>query len=469
MSEGPHSSGTAAQSAGFDRRQFLTAAGVVGGSFLAGAGTTALLSDCIDTAGGTGGKPVKIGAVYGASGMTDALDPGLGRASVAAATLAVDVLNDEGGIDGRTVELEVRDYGSDPRQTVGNLVREFGADAMIGLTSSGVALETAPTIEGLGVPFILTDIGTPYVTEWDADSYGDYYESGDGRAAGKHNVFRTNANTSTNTYAMASFARENLDVSRVAYLGPDSVYGHQVWAYFRAYANGLGADYDYVAEAFPAPGTGDMATEIEAVADADPDLVVTAFWSGDAVTFVRQATERGLFDQVDDVFDTLGADPRVFETLGDTMPEGIHYSTWYWHSAFDNRYNDRLLEAWEKEYRLTYRVQAESNVIGIPPFAGGSTWAALFLYKQAIEAAGGTDPDDIIAELEGASFRQDPRGPVTIDAESHQATAPMVIGETSRDDDVPYDGVGLEPSQTYTLDRSTAKTLLGGSGLPPGV
>jgi branched-chain amino acid transport system substrate-binding protein len=44
-----------------------------------------------------------------------------------------------------------------------------------------------------------------------------------------------------------------------------------------------------------------------------------------------------------------------------------------------------------------------------------------------------------------------------------------VIGESSFDADVPYDGVGQVNTQTYTLDRETSMELLDGSGLPPGL
>jgi branched-chain amino acid transport system substrate-binding protein len=91
------------------------------------------------------------------------------------------------------------------------------------------------------------------------------------------------------------------------------------------------------------------------------------------------------------------------------------------------------------------------------------------MYKKAIEAAGSTNEDDIISELEGITIDNDPRGPTTISSETHQATAPCVIGETSFDVDVPYDGAGLANTQTYTLSREESLELLEGSGLGPGI
>jgi len=192
--------------------------------------------------------------------------------------------------------------------------------------------------------------------------------------------------------------------------------------------------------------------------------VFTSFWGGDAVTFVQQATQQGLFEQATDVFDTLGADPTVFQALGGSMPEGVNYSSWYWHSTYDNENNRSFLDAWNEEY-------ADTDTIGIPSFTGPSAWSALWMYKKAMENAGSTDPGDFIPELEGMEFGDDPRGTITVDADSHQAQAPTIIGTTSTDDDVPYDGVGLQPSESLSVDRSTLSDLLSGAetDLPPGV
>lgn len=436
-----------------NRRRFLAAAG--GGATFASAG-------CIGDYLGSDSDTVHIGAVFLLSGVAEVL----GRGSEASARVGADAVNEAGGILDMDVEMTFLDHEGDADRASRNfqsLVQEDDADALIGLTSSGVTLGSASTVAELGVPYTLTDIGTPYVTEHDYDSYGNFYEEDDGLAAGIDNLFRLNANTSVNTYAMAKFAMEELDgIQRVANLGPDYAYGHQCWDYFQAYADGLGADFEYVASEFPSLGAGDMTPQINSIMDADPDLVFTSFWGGDTTTFVSQAAEQGLFEQVEDVFDTLGASPGNFDQVSDVIPRGIHFSGWYWHSAFDNEANSEYLDL----YRETY--EDDNNVHGIPTFTGASTYSSIWMYKQAMEAAGSTDFDDVISEMEGMTFEDDPRGPVTF-GEHNQANAPTVIGEVSDSDDVPYDGPGMDPTFTYTLDRDTALDLLEGSGLPPGV
>ena len=406
--------------------------------------------------------PVRIGGVYLTSGLAEPL----GAPAAAAAEVAVDAINDAGGIGGHDVEIEIRDHGDNPQQQIRSLVQEFGVDALIGLTSSGVTLNSGPTVEQLEVPFVLTDVPTPYVTEPDTDTYGDYYESSTGRAAATPNLFRTNATTTHTTYAIASLIDETYagdGTLRIANMGPDYAYGQQTWDYVRAFLDGLGVDYEVVASEFPELGAAIMTPQIDSVLSADPDLLFTSFWAGDTVTFVEQAVEQGLFGEVDDVFDTTGADPTNFEALGDTMPEGVHFSGWYWPGAYDTEADRSFVE----RYRETY--QDDSEVLAHPTFTGGSTWAAIHAIKGAIEAAGSTAPGDVIPRLEGYTIENDPRGATTIDATSHQATTGAVVGETTSDADVPYDGVGLTNTRTYPLDRETALDLLDGSGLPPGL
>ena len=429
----------------------------------AGAGATAAVAGCLggngnggNGNGGNGGDTLTLGAVYLLSGVAQQL----GSSSQAAAEVAVDQINQEGGINGREVEVIFRDHGDDPQGQIRSLVQEEGAEVMMGITSSGVTLNSGPVIEQLGVPFTITDTGTPFITEPDTGTYGDYYD-GDGTAAAVDNMFRTNANTSINCYAIAKWVDENYGSARIANMGPDYAYGQQCWDYFKAYSNGLGAGHEYVESVFPELGADEMTPQINRVLDADPDLVFTSFWGGDVVTFVSQAGDQGLFDQVDDVFDTIGADPNGFEALGETLPDGLHYSGWYWGSAFDTEANSQFLESYESTYEGT-------DVNPYPSFTGGSSYAAPFVYKQAIEDAGGTDPDAVVSEMEGLEF-SGPRGTWTLDPESHQASAPTVIGETSQDADVPYDGPGLTNTETYTLDRATAEDLLSDSDLPPGV
>ncbi len=431
----------ASDTSGVSRRGYLAAVG---------AGTATGLAGCMGIFGGGGGSDkIKIGGMYLITGIASSL----GDASAAAARTGVQAVNDAGGINDKDVEIVIRGHGDDPATQLQNLVQEEKVDALIGLTSSGVTLSNAETINQLGVPMTLTDIGTPYITEWDTENYPD-------KASFKKNIFRTNANTSKNVYGIAEDANKNHSGSRVANIGPGYAYGEQVWSYFKAYSNGLGAGHEYVASEFPSLGATDMTPQINAILDADPDIVFSGFWAGDAVTFFNQAAEQGLFDQVEQVYMTLAMDPNVFKALGSTLPEGVKIAGWYWHSAFDNQANTEFLNK--------YKEHAPEELTTIPSFTGGSAYSAIWMYKKAMEAAGGTKTEDVVSELEGIQM-SGPRGSWKIDPKSHQATAPSVLGVTSSDDDVPYDGKGLSSNKQVKLTRDKAASLLEGSGFPPGL
>ncbi|ROO86734.1 amino acid/amide ABC transporter substrate-binding protein (HAAT family) [Actinocorallia herbida] len=116
------------------------------------------------------GTAVRIGALVPLSppGWVEA-----GRQLLAGLELAVDEVNDAGGIAGRPLELVVRDTAADPRKAeaaVDELVG-LGVTALAGEYHSVVARSAAARADALGVPFLcssavldtLTEQPTPWV------------------------------------------------------------------------------------------------------------------------------------------------------------------------------------------------------------------------------------------------------------------------------------------------------------------
>lgn len=118
------------QHRGFDRRRVLkTTAGGVAGLSLAG---------CLETAGSVVGSddvdPVTIGVL-----APDPDSDSIGRSIVQGARIAVDELNDDGGINGRNVELIAGDTNGSPleaRRQYQRLILDEGADVTVGISTS---------------------------------------------------------------------------------------------------------------------------------------------------------------------------------------------------------------------------------------------------------------------------------------------------------------------------------------------
>ncbi|MEV7520610.1 ABC transporter substrate-binding protein [Streptomyces sp. NPDC091371] len=117
----------------------------------------------------TDGSSVRIGALVPLSrpGWVEA-----GRHVLAGLELAVHEVNDAGGIDGRPLELVVRDTAADPRQAEAAVeeLDRLGVAAVAGEYHSVVARAAAARADALGLPFLCSsavlDALTERPTEW---------------------------------------------------------------------------------------------------------------------------------------------------------------------------------------------------------------------------------------------------------------------------------------------------------------
>ncbi|HEX6337426.1 MAG TPA: ABC transporter substrate-binding protein [Jiangellaceae bacterium] len=117
----------------------------------------------------TAGPPVRLGALVPLTrpGWVEA-----GRHLLAGLDLAVREVNDAGGIDGRPIELVVRDTAADPERAAAAVDELAGLDvtAVVGEYHSVVARAVAARADALGVPFLCSsavlDVLTEEPTEW---------------------------------------------------------------------------------------------------------------------------------------------------------------------------------------------------------------------------------------------------------------------------------------------------------------
>ncbi len=120
-------------------------------------------------AGHAHGSSVRLGALFPLTrpGWVEA-----GRHLLAGLELAVGEVNDTGGIDGRLLDLVVRDTAADPERAAAAMdeLAELGVAAVAGEYHSVVARAAAARADALGVPFLCSsavlDALTEEPTEW---------------------------------------------------------------------------------------------------------------------------------------------------------------------------------------------------------------------------------------------------------------------------------------------------------------
>ncbi|WP_440997979.1 ABC transporter substrate-binding protein [Arhodomonas sp. SL1] len=362
--------------------------------------------------------PVRLGAIYIMSG-TPAVYGEFARQGM---EIAVDEINEGGGILGRDVEflLEDSQIKADAAiQAARKLVYQEQVDGLMGLDSSGVATGVVPVVPELQRPFLITHAATPDVT---------------GKLCNRY-TYRLSVNISQNTKAAAEIAAET-GAKRWTTLGPDYAFGHQSWEFFGDYLQELDSEVELMENtAFPRFGNEDFTPFINNVMDAEPDGVLVSLWGGDLVNFIRQANNLGFFEQDFEVLMTLGGATEVLSALGEQMPEGVWVGTRYWFDAHDNPMNDHLVRTHMERY-------------GAPPsYNAAGAYAGIHAYKAAMEKAGTTDPEAVTDALSGLTF-QAPNGELTLREGDHQAVVGPTWGVTSAVSEE-YGVRMLDPMRTF--------------------
>jgi branched-chain amino acid transport system substrate-binding protein len=396
------------------RRDFLKIAGagivglVVGLGVGYGLGRGAAApSEAAKTTGGAGlpgvpSKPLKIGYMYFMTGPFGTY----GKMASAALELAREEINAAGGILGRKIEFTFKDE-ADRERVVDNIVKmvqEEGAEILIGIDSSGDALKLVKTIEeDLQVPLIVTHAGTPKLTECGRRKY----------------IFRISMYEEPIDIAAAMLVAEKYpDARRIASIGPDYAYGWDSWAVFSTKLKELMPNVEFVDPIYVPLGTTDYTSYIDSLIAAEPDILFSSLWGGDAATFFKQARAKGLLNRVTAYLNPMLGASDTLKAIGDeNVPEGVDVwgSGRYWflyppHDVYP--VNKRFVEAFK------------GKTGEYPPYVAGTSYAALYAVKLAVERAytelgRWPEVDELVAALEGLAVAG-PMGPVYIRPEDHQ-------------------------------------------------
>ena len=370
-------------------------------------------------------KPIKIGCQTILSGPLG----GYGEYMKKGALLAQDEINAQGGIGGSPIEMNFRDEELKVDVGVKNaryFVDDWGADFLIGIDSSAVALAVGEIMPTLNRVLIVTHGATEKFNE--------------DLVFKKHikQCFRISVPVYQDGIASAIVAKD-LPVKRWATISPDYEYGHTSWKMFRASLKKLKPDVEFVGESFAKFGTVDFSSHISKVMGSNPEAIFSTEWGGEAVTMVKQAKLFKVFDQTKAFMCAMGAAMDVLQGLGADYPDGTWASARYYFLYPESAENRRFVEAFRKKWNT------------FPSYVSETSYAALYAIKKAVEKAGTLDTDPVIAALEGLEVSR-PAGPCVIRKEDHQAVYTVPWGRIRHDPKYPMPILGdlrITPSSEY--------------------
>ncbi len=376
-SRGRRSGGRAAdgQNRGHDRRRILkTTVGGVAGLSLAG---------CLETAGSIVGssdaEPVTIGVL-----APDPDSDETGRSIVRGARIAVDELNENGGILGRDVEMAVGDTNASPtegRRQYQRLILEEGADVTVGVSTTEVLVPLMEDIAEQETVHLTAGSATTTASENVGSNYDKY----------KYH-FRVGPVNGTNlAQAQIDFLTQksaDLGWDSIAVLAEDYAWTDGLWAFYQSQFPETDIDVA-MWERYP-PATDDFSDIYDDVEASGADAVfISTAHTGTAALQDWRPEERE--------FEFGGIHvPMQLPSYYEATDGACEYAAGYASAVSTAEITDEtqpFVSTYQSEYGGTS-----------PVYTGYIAHDAIKVFADAAERGETVDSTDLIEPLEGTSF-----------------------------------------------------------------
>ena len=314
--------------------------------------------------------------------------------------LAVEEINRAGGVNGRKIEIVVRDDGGNPGDAV-RVAEELISREKVALLTGTFASNVGLAVSNLAAQRKIVFIASEPLTDKIVWENGNRY------------TFRLRASTYMQT-AMLIPEAVKLKKVRWAIVYPNYEYGQSATASFKKLMQQAQPGVQFVAEQAPPLGKIDAGAVVQALIDAKPDAIFSSLFAGDLQQFVRQGNLRGLFKNTV-VFNLLGGEPEYLDPLKDETPNGWWVTGYPW-SEIKTPAHQKFLDAYRKKWNDYPRL---GSVVG---------YSAIYSAANALRKAGGTDTEKLIAALKGLEMGT-PFGPIVYRALDHQSTMGAYVGQ----------------------------------------
>lgn len=411
------------------RRTFLRGAGVAGAIGLAGCsgqsgssstetgGTQTSSNTEGGSTGGTSDETVKLGALYPLTGPYG----GLAKTMRQGVDLAVQQLNENGGINGNTVEAIGEDTQASPqtgKQKARKLVEQDKVDALIGCISSAVGSAVAGYADQVNKPYY-PSVAANSITMEDCTRTTFRYEARASQVA-----------TAAAPWAVEEFGT-NMWIHNADYLWGNSV--ASAWEKESKKAD----DVSVAGHTTSKLGATDFSSYISKIMSSDAEWVLTGLNGGDAVNFLKQASSYGLKKEK-----TIVSPVSSFQFIRQAAGSAAQNT----YAAV--RYYEGYEEAANEQFVSDYR-----NAYGAPPDSFANVgYTYVNMYAMAANEAGSVDTDPLIEAQTKISY-DSPMGTASYRDCDHQAARPMSVGKIVAPTN--YDWPSIDILQTISAEEAT--------------
>jgi len=404
------------------RRTFVkgAVAGITGATLFSNIGRPFIYAQTKD--------PIKVGYLEPLTGMF----AGVGIGQIRGAELAEKHINAGGGILGRPVKLFEEDEEAKTEvatRKARRLVLEEGVIALHGSVSTAVTTSLMDVAKRYGV------------------IHYDYELDGTSVFAAMHKLaFRLGNDAPVPIRGIVkAFSMKFPEIKRWVALVPDYAWGHDCWNLFVEAVNKWMKGVEVLQVLHPL-GSSDFSPYILKIMDMQPQAFINFDWSGDMITFIKQAKPYGLYKKVigayvSSVTDVCMALKDQMEPMWCALIEGYPFLPWA--INFSKAYRKEMGEWPGSDFTACY-------------------YDSLFILKRAIEKAQSTKPDAIAKAMEGLTFEGIGSGWLHIRQTSHLPDKKtFYIGKVAPSTDYPFyiarDLIEV-PGSEATVSDEEAKT-----------
>lgn len=308
-------------------------------------------------------EPIKIGFFSPLTGPT-ASD---GQSALNSAKLAVKLINDAGGVNGRQLVLVNYDDAGKPDQAASiarKLIESDKVTAAVSGAYSGPTRAAAPVFQQAGMVML-----SGYAIHPDITKAGD-------------KIFRIGTLADVQGRVGAELVAKNLKAKNVAVLIIDNDYGVSLTAGFKAWAPKVGINV--VMEQKYSFGEKDFRPIIEKIKSLNPDAIYATGYYAEASTFLAQAKDAGLKMPIvgQEGYDS----PELFKLAGPAA-EGVIITT-----DLNRDGKEPMTQKFLAEYKKAYNEEAD--------MVGASAFDAVQVLAYAMKT-GGTDTAAIQKAIAG--------------------------------------------------------------------
>lgn len=300
----------------------------------------------------TGEKTIKIGL----SGPLTGDYAQYGNGVKNGAQLAIDEINEKGGVNGVKLELNAQDDEGDPEKAVNayNTLKDWGMQLSLGAVTSGacIAFQGVAKVDKV---FVLTPSATA-VPAIEGD-----------------NAFRVCFSDPSQGVVSAEYIAANKLATKVAVIYQTNDYSNGIYNKFAAKAKDLGLEI-VTAQSFTADNNKDFSAQIQAVKSSGADLLFLPIYYSEATLILKQAKDAGLNVKF---FGCDGLDGILtMENFDTSLAEDVMLLT-----PFAENATDEYTSNFVKNYKAKYGADTLNQ------FAADA-YDAIYIIKQAAEKAG---------------------------------------------------------------------------------